>query len=214
MEANGGKLTDDIYYQIDGGSKNANGSVLVFGEIIVAKRLCKILTVTRLPVGHTHEDIDAKFGVIWTRNRGQHIQSPQIATKLIMQSFKETSSPVKVVDVFVVPDYTAYIAKFIDKSLSRAHKLDWTQLQWIFESVPISPQFSSGVKVTYRAYSSDVAYEIIDRDTLPLHDSLRISPHGIPYAPVRTQVRTYPEGGLSILKALPTGTIEHASFVQ
>lgn len=32
--------------------------------------------ITRLPKGHTHEDIDSMFGVIWTRFRDMHIDSP------------------------------------------------------------------------------------------------------------------------------------------
>ena len=93
--------------------------------------------MTRLPPGHTHEDIDAKFGVIWTRFRNEHIRSPQEAAEMIITAFKNTKDqlPVKIVDVFAVPDYWNYIVGFFDPNLGRAWKEEWAQLQWTFEAV-------------------------------------------------------------------------------
>ena len=31
-------------------------------ELLVSKKIAKTIVLTRLPVGHTHEDIDALFG--------------------------------------------------------------------------------------------------------------------------------------------------------
>jgi hypothetical protein len=64
------KLPDTIYIQVDGGPENANSTVLGMCELLVAKKLCKHVVLSRLIPGHTHEDIDSKFGVIW-----QHIRS-------------------------------------------------------------------------------------------------------------------------------------------
>jgi len=55
-----GKLPDTIYFQVDGGAENVAKSVLVMMELLVAKRLTQTIIVTRLMVGHTHEDIDAR----------------------------------------------------------------------------------------------------------------------------------------------------------
>ena len=61
----GNKLPDTIFYQIDGGSENIDKRVFAVCKLLVAKWLtCKVV-LTRLPVGHTHEDIDARFGVLW-----------------------------------------------------------------------------------------------------------------------------------------------------
>jgi hypothetical protein len=60
-----GRLPDTLYWQIDGGGENANATVIAYAELIVIKNLCKKIVITRLPVGHTHEDIDAVFGVLW-----------------------------------------------------------------------------------------------------------------------------------------------------
>ena len=58
-----GKLPDTIYHQIDGGSENANLATIAVAELLVYRGLTKKVVLTRLPVGHTHEDIDARFGV-------------------------------------------------------------------------------------------------------------------------------------------------------
>ena len=54
-----------IYLQIDGGSENANGVFLALVELLVIKGLARNIKVSRLKVGHTHEDIDGIFGVLW-----------------------------------------------------------------------------------------------------------------------------------------------------
>lgn len=63
MQANGGKLPEIVYHQIDGGSENANLTTIAIAELMVYRGLCKKVVLTRLPVGHTHEDIDARFEV-------------------------------------------------------------------------------------------------------------------------------------------------------
>jgi hypothetical protein len=51
--------------QVDGGAENANKTVLAYLEWLVVKRVVRKIVYSRLPTGHTHEDIDATFGVIW-----------------------------------------------------------------------------------------------------------------------------------------------------
>jgi hypothetical protein len=132
-----GKLPDTVFLQIDGGSENANRAQLAIAELLVAKRLCRKCVLTRLPPGHTHEDIDAKFGVIWLKFRNMHISSPQEAAALFKEAFlrADNSMPVNIVDIFAVPDYWNYITQFMDPKLGRAWKEEWTQLQWTFEAV-------------------------------------------------------------------------------
>ena len=72
-----GRLPDTVYHQIDGGSENTAYCWFALCELIVARRLCKRLVVTRLKVGHTHEDIDSKFGTLWKRIRNKFVYSPQ-----------------------------------------------------------------------------------------------------------------------------------------
>ena len=60
MAANGGRLPDTLYLQIDGGSENVNRWIFFIAELLVARRLTQRIFITRLPVGHTHEDIDGR----------------------------------------------------------------------------------------------------------------------------------------------------------
>ena len=56
-----GKLPDTLFYQIDGGIENTAKTCIVMMELLVAMRLVKTIVLTRLHVGHTHADIDARF---------------------------------------------------------------------------------------------------------------------------------------------------------
>ena len=54
-----------VYWQVDGGPENANKETLAFCEYLVSQTPIEEIVLSRLPVGHTHEDIDAMFGTIW-----------------------------------------------------------------------------------------------------------------------------------------------------
>lgn len=133
-----GALPPTVYFQIDGGSENANKYTLAICELLIARRLCRRIILTRLPVGHTHDDIDAKFGKLWVGFRCAHIFTPQVQYIIVccsciywqylhsIQEFErkmrqvlgKEQLPFKVVDVFVVPDYKKLLKKCIDKDLS------------------------------------------------------------------------------------------------
>jgi len=144
-----GKLPDTIYHQIDGGSENIAKTVLAVSELLVAKRLTKKVVLTRLPVGHTHEDIDAVFGVIWSKVMNHNVLSPKQYKLLLALSGREKEKTVKVIDVWSVPDYIDFFDKHINKNLSRYAKSQWSQLQIIFEATDASEHFPLGVKVSY-----------------------------------------------------------------
>jgi len=44
-----------IFWQVDGGSENANRFCLAICELLIARTPIKEIVFTRLPVGHTHE---------------------------------------------------------------------------------------------------------------------------------------------------------------
>jgi hypothetical protein len=90
------------YIQVDGGSENANKYVLAALEFLVIKRVVQEIVLTRLPVGHTHEDIDAFFGTIATWFQRHIIQTPQAYQQQIEEAFNGADSKLKckVEDVF------------------------------------------------------------------------------------------------------------------
>ena len=75
--AQGSSIPETLYLQIDGGSENSNKTILGLCESLVARRLVKKVVLTRLPTGHSHEDIDVVFAKIWTLIRKQPVLSPQ-----------------------------------------------------------------------------------------------------------------------------------------
>ena len=105
--------------QIDGGSENSNKTILGLCESLVARRLVKKVLLTRLPTGHSHEDIDAVFAKIWTLTRNQPVLSPQQYEAAIKCALRKRDISVHVDDLFVIPDYTAYLEPYIDPELSR-----------------------------------------------------------------------------------------------
>lgn len=157
----GGKFPEEIYVQVDGGSENANRYVLAFFEFLVAKRMAKRVYYTRLPVGHTHEDIDACFALIWNWFKKVSISSVQQYKEEVEAALKDSKVPTKVVDIFVIPEYKAFFLPHIDTEIGYLHRLEDTQLQWRFEAVEVHRvHFPLGVKTTYRAYASDQVVKI------------------------------------------------------
>ena len=72
-----GKYPDVLYWQVDGGSENANQTCLGICELLIARGVVSKIVFTRLPVGHTHEDIDAKFAKLWEAFRTSSVHTPQ-----------------------------------------------------------------------------------------------------------------------------------------
>ena len=50
-----GRHPEKIFYQVDGGSENANKYLLAICELLVSAGIVREIVLTRLPVGHTHE---------------------------------------------------------------------------------------------------------------------------------------------------------------
>lgn len=159
--ANGGKLPRVIYHQVDGGPENANNEFLAICALLVACRLVDKVVLSRLAVGHTHEDIDGIFALIWCFIRGEFVLSPSQFVKMIKKALVKKVK-VWVVDLFAIPDYVRMLVGCIDPHLGHYAKEEWTQLQWIFERVEPSHDYPLGVKTTYRAYAQDEYFEIVE----------------------------------------------------
>ena len=159
------RYPEELYVQLDGGSENANQYVLAMLELLVVRRLCRLVYFTRLPVGHTHDDIDACFAIIWKCwMRYQSCETLDMYKEGVESAFREEGGLVgKLFDVVVVPNYQEFLENCIDSKLKRLHKEINTQHQWRFETVIPSQHFPTGCKTTYRAYSSDAVVEFIKK---------------------------------------------------
>jgi len=55
VSQNKGRFPKKIFWQVDGGSENANKFCLMICELLIARTGIEEILLTRLPVGHTHE---------------------------------------------------------------------------------------------------------------------------------------------------------------
>lgn len=73
--------------QIDGGAENTSHIFYALCEHLVRAGVFDCIEVARLPVGHTHEDIDALFGVLWRAAQGKTLITPQAWKKMAISAF-------------------------------------------------------------------------------------------------------------------------------
>lgn len=165
-------------------------------------RLTKRIVLTRLPVGHTHEDIDALFGNIWTGLRNEKMITPQSYGRAINHAFLQSEEPPRVHDVICVPDYQKWILPYMGR-LERYCTTKWTQLQWTFQAVDLCDGYPTGVKLNYRRFATEQGnVKVVAKDP----------DHCYGFSFYEEQIKNHPlpqyEGdydGMHILKRLPDG---------
>jgi hypothetical protein len=108
----GGAYPEELYVQVDGGSENANKYVLALLELLTVKRLVRVVYLTRLPTGHTHEDIDAIFAKIWEWFKANSVMTPKEYATELKKAFAQSASVhlrnIRVEDIFIIPDMTFF----------------------------------------------------------------------------------------------------------
>ena len=169
-------------------------------------------------MGHTHEDIDSKFAFIWKRVRNRFVLHPLAYKEAIEKSLSNDKIVCEVVDIFAVPNYAKYLKSYIIPDFSRYAKVnkngvDWTQLQFIFEEVPISEFFPVGVKTTYRKFSAASVVLIEEISAGRPEDGFTLLDAEVRIYPAATATRP---AGFSMLTALPPSDamFEPDPFVQ
>ena len=154
------KFPKTLYIQFDGGSENANSEVVGCMEILSALRIVQEIFLTRLPVGHTHEDIDAMFGILWVSFRLKPCLTLEAYKQGIIEAFNgDRKVEVVVEDVHIVPNYVEVISPNVDK-LTR-----WAKEQLTVHQIHISVcnptvYFPFGYFLRYRDYCSDRVVEM------------------------------------------------------
>lgn len=78
-----------LFLQIDGGPENTSKTFYALCEYLVRIGVFDKIEAARLPVGHTHEDIDAMFGVLWRAAQGKTIITPQQWKSMALSAFNQ-----------------------------------------------------------------------------------------------------------------------------
>ena len=125
-------------------------------------------------VGHTHEDIDAHFALIWRRLRAAFVLTMSQYKKAIEQAVVRDGLPCKVKDIFAVPDYCSWILNNMDPHFGRYAKrrgnMDWSVLQFTMERVTDENEklfFPLGVKTMWRPFASEHHTRLVRDDQAP-----------------------------------------------
>ena len=72
---------------------------------MIIKRVCRLIVISRNPVGHTHDDIDGLFGVSKKKVSGKRpIHTWDEWSDVLQSAFTQEKLKVEVFDVFIIPN--------------------------------------------------------------------------------------------------------------
>jgi hypothetical protein len=163
-------------------------------------------------VGHTHEDIDARFGTLSQHIREMNIYTPQALLSAIKDAF---IGDCEVTFVGAIFDYSDYYDAFVDHTLM-IKKMEFTVLGWRYQALTEEEKLANpallDVAVNYKKVAQDLSVEL--REHNPLYDKASNSPAEIYYAVIFVSKwmpfeATYVDEqsiGISILDKRPVGT--------
>ena len=198
-----------LLIQIDGGSENANDEVVAWLETLTAKQLIPEIYLTRLPVGHTHEDIDALFGTMWVYFRLRPCLTLEAYMQGILDCFSgESKIEAAVEDVNIIPDYCNFIRPFCDE-ISRWAKEQLTVHQIHIYACTPTVYFPHGYAFRYRDYVSDKVVEMkaVDKRSAvtPVGHMTGIEPvtHHSKWYPDENTYENRPVSGIFNLREIP-----------
>ena len=77
-----------LFIQTDGGPENTAQAMFGLIELLHQYDVFETIEFNRLPVGHTHEDIDAMFGTIWTKIKQKTVKSPAEFKAAVIEAFQ------------------------------------------------------------------------------------------------------------------------------
>ena len=217
---------DKIYIQIDGASDNTAYVVFAAIEHLVAAGLCSTIEVWRLPVGHTHEDIDGRFGVISMHIRDQSIETPQ---KFFAEAKLAFRGDCEITYISAIYAYKEFYEEFLDKHLM-VKKQDYTNLGFRYQRLTDDEKEDDryshllDVKVNYKKVAQDITVDL--RPMNPLYNESSESTNASCFYPVALLSYWQPERsfydcdrlpGISFMTQRPHGTpkpLECAKWVE
>jgi hypothetical protein len=161
-----GKNPSLIYLQVDGGSENANRTLLCHLQHCVTLKLCNKIVYTRLPTGHGHiQDIDGGFGLVKSVIGGKNMAGLKDFEEAVTKKLGNSALHMQLENVYLINDWETYYEPYYSK-VERLYKLDQTVHQILFDTVSMNIDYPWNSKVFYRAYASLNVIELIDCNPL------------------------------------------------
>ncbi|KAL3697585.1 hypothetical protein R1sor_011661 [Riccia sorocarpa] len=113
LQASTRMLPPNLYIQLDNSAKdNKNWAMMAFCSELVARGCCKMITMSFLVVGHTHEDVDAFFSKVNAAQAGKDIESlPHFLTV----NYHAQSSKAYPRVIQEVADYKEHVKDYMEK---------------------------------------------------------------------------------------------------
>lgn len=105
-----GKLPPHFCIQMDKGPENSNHTTLCMMAILVSRKVFKSVLITYSSNGHSHNDQDGVFAIIWEFIQDKNIFTPQQLIEFINTSlFHNNTTGQHCIYVDMVVDYAKFL---------------------------------------------------------------------------------------------------------
>ncbi|KAL3698265.1 hypothetical protein R1sor_012341 [Riccia sorocarpa] len=113
LQASTRMLPPNLYIQLDNSAKdNKNWAMMAFCSELVARGCCKMITMSFLVVGHTHEDVDAFFSKVNAAQAGKDIESLPHFLAVVYHAQSSKAYPRVIQEV---ADYKEHVKDYMEK---------------------------------------------------------------------------------------------------
>ncbi|KAL3683107.1 hypothetical protein R1sor_001129 [Riccia sorocarpa] len=113
LQASTRMLPPNLYIQLDNSAKdNKNWAMMVFCSELVARGCSKMITMSFLVIGHTHEDVDVFFSKVNAAQRGKDIESLLHFLAVVHHAQSSKAYP-RVIQK--VADYKEHVKDYMEK---------------------------------------------------------------------------------------------------
>ncbi|KAL3691605.1 hypothetical protein R1sor_005256 [Riccia sorocarpa] len=113
LQASMRMLPPNLYIQLDNSAKdNKNWAMMGFCSELVARGCCKMITMSFLVVGHTHEDVNFFFSKVNATQRGKDIESLPHFLAVVYHAQSSKAYPRVIQEV---ADYKEHVKDYMEK---------------------------------------------------------------------------------------------------
>ncbi|KAL3691171.1 hypothetical protein R1sor_004822 [Riccia sorocarpa] len=118
LQASTRMLPPNLYIQLDNSAKdNKNWTMMAFCNELVARGCCKMITMSFLVVGHTHEDVDAFFSKVNAAQVGKDTESLPHFLVVVYHAQSSKAYPRVIQEM---ADYKEHVKDYMEKITSQS----------------------------------------------------------------------------------------------